>query len=112
MPASRLQRPTSTYLGAILRTFHQQPILSGAALAGTLRGTDREIRVWLESPGLEEVARVWDTLDQAYRTSLCYEVSIVEVEADRPDSYGPPVMRSEPEVGQAQPLRGLTAMLP
>lgn len=99
-------------LGAILRSFHRQPILRGAALAGSLRGTDRQIRVNLESPGLEELARVWDTLDQPYRVSLCYEVSVVEVESDRPEGHGPPVMQSEPAVGQASPLRGLAEALP
>lgn len=99
-------------LGAILRSFHRQPILSGAALAGSLRGTDRQIRINLESPGLEELARVWDTLDQPYRVSLCYEVSVVEVESDRPEGYGPPVMQSEPAVGQASPLHGLVGALP
>ncbi|MEX2631493.1 MAG: Pvc16 family protein [Tistlia sp.] len=91
-------------LGAVLRSFHQQPILAGAALAGALRGTDRQISVRLESPGLEELARVWDTLDQPYRASLCYEVSVVEVESEQPDAHGPPVLRSEPELGQARPL--------
>jgi hypothetical protein len=99
-------------LGAILRTFHQQSTLCGAALVGSLRGTDRQIRVYLESPGLEELARVWDTLDQPYRASLCYEVSVVEVESDRPDAYGPPVMRSEPGVGRANPNRHLELALP
>jgi hypothetical protein len=91
-------------LGAILRSFHRQPLLSGALLAGALRGTDRQIAVRLESPGLEELARVWDTLDQPYRASLCYEVSVVEVESEQPDAYGPPVLSSEPRLGQARPL--------
>ena len=88
-------------LGAILRTFHSGPLLSGAALAGVLQGTDRQIAVRLESPGLEELARVWDTLDQPYRASLCYEVGIVDIENVRPDTSGPPVVVSEPEIGVA-----------
>lgn len=88
-------------LGAILRTFHARPLLAGAALAGALRGSDREIAVRLESPGLEELARVWDTLDQPYRASLCYEAGVVEIESTRPDLAGPPVTISEPETGLA-----------
>jgi hypothetical protein len=90
-------------LGAILRTFHSRPLVSGAFLAGALAGTDREIAVRLESPGLEEIARVWDTLEQPYRTSLCYEVGLVEVESTRLDDRGPPVLESWPRVGQATP---------
>jgi hypothetical protein len=99
-------------LGAILRTFHVQPLLSGASLAGSLAGTDGEIAVRLESPGLEELARVWDTLDQPYRASLCYEASVVEVESTRADYSGPPVIISEPQVGPAaivRPSGGLPA---
>lgn len=88
-------------LGAILQTFHARPLLSGAALAGSLRGTDREIAVRLESPGLEELARVWDTLDQPYRASLCYEAGVVDIESTRPDFSGPPAVIAEPEVGTA-----------
>ncbi|SMF02917.1 Protein of unknown function [Tistlia consotensis] len=99
-------------LGAILRTFHRQPSLSGAALAGSLRGTDQRIRVNLESPPIDELARVWDTLDQPYRASLCYEVSVVEVESDRPDAHGPPVLQSEPGLGQASPLLHPAGALP
>ena len=90
-------------LGALLRAFHVQPILAGAALAGTLRGTDRQIAVRLESPSLEELARVWDTLDEPYRASLCYETSVIEVDSDLPATIGPPVLRSEPQLGLATP---------
>lgn len=88
-------------LGVILRTFHDRPLISGAALAGSLAGTDREIGVRFESTDLEEVARVWDTLDEPYRTSLCYEVGLVEVESEHPDMVGPPVLASWPMLGQA-----------
>lgn len=94
-------------LGAILRAFHVQPILSGADLAGILRGTDREIAVRLENPALEELARVWDTLNEPYRASVCYEAGVTDIETVRPDGYGPPVMRSEPTLGRAELLRDL-----
>jgi hypothetical protein len=90
-------------LGAILRTFHDQPLISGPALAGDLAGSEREIAVRLESPGLEELARVWDTLDEPFRASLCYEVGLVEVLSGRLDAHGPPVLASWPTFGRAIP---------
>ncbi len=90
-------------LGLILRTFHDRPLLAGADLAGALAGTDREIAVRLESADLEEVARIWDTLDEPYRTSLCYEVSLVEVESARPDESGPVVLAAWDNVAEAEP---------
>jgi len=94
-------------LGAILRAFHVQPLLAGADLAGVLRGTDHEIAVRLENPEIEELARVWDTLNEPYRASLCYEAGVVDIESNRPDGYGPPVMRSEPTIGRAELQRNL-----
>jgi hypothetical protein len=93
-------------LGAILQTFHTRPLLNGALLAGSLAGTDEELAVRLESPGLEEVARVWDTLEQPYRTSLCYEVGLVEVESTRLEERGPPVLASLPDIGIAARVPG------
>ena len=90
-------------LGAVLRTFHDQPLISGAALAGSLAGSDHEIAVRLESPDIDQVARIWDTLDEPYRISLCYEVSLVEIESVRPDAAVTPVMMSLPTLGIATP---------
>ncbi len=92
-------------LGAILRTFHVQPILSGAALAGDLLGSDRQIVVRLETPGLEDLARIWDTLDQPFRASLCYETAVAEIASDQPDTVGPLVRRSDQDLGQARLLQ-------
>lgn len=89
-------------LGTVLRAFHDQPLISGAALAGELAGTDSEIAIRLESPDIETVARIWDTLDEPYRISLCYEVSIVEVESIQPDETAPPVLLSAPLSGPAR----------
>lgn len=90
-------------LGLILRTFHDRPLIAGAELAGSLAGTDSEIAVRLESADLEEIARIWDTLDEPYRTSLCYEVSLVEVASARPDVSGPAVLAAWDNVAEADP---------
>lgn len=91
-------------IGTILRIFHDRPLLAGADLAGALAGTAGELAVRLESADIEQIARIWDTLDEPYRTSLCYEVGLVEVESARPDSVGPPVMASLPGLGLATPV--------
>jgi hypothetical protein len=91
-------------LGLILRAFHDQPLIAGADLAGALAGTDRELAVRLESADLEEIARIWDTLDEPYRTSLCYEVGLIEVESARPDESGPIVLAAWDAAAEGGPL--------
>ena len=91
-------------LGLILRTFHDRPLISGAELAGSLAGTDSEIAIRLESADIEEIARIWDTLDEPYRTSLCYEVTVIEVESARPDESGPVVLAAWDPVAEADPV--------
>jgi hypothetical protein len=91
-------------LGLILRAFHDRPLIAGADLAGALAGTDGELAVRLESADIEEIARIWDTLDEPYRTSLCYEVGLVEVESDRPDESGPLVLAAWDDVAEGTPL--------
>lgn len=88
-------------IGTILRIFHERPLLAGADLAGDLAGTAGEVAVRLESADIEQIARIWDTLDEPYRTSLCYEVGLVEVEGVRPDEIAPPVLASLPGLGLA-----------
>jgi hypothetical protein len=90
-------------LGAVLQCFYDRPLISGAGLSGDLAGTTAEIAVRLESPPMDELARIWDTLDSGYTLSLSYEVSIVAIETVRPDMLVSPVRVSEPGVGPAVP---------
>ena len=57
----------------------------------------------METPGLEEIARIWDTLDEAFRPSICYEVGPVDIVARLGDARGPRVRRSEPDTRVATP---------
>jgi hypothetical protein len=90
-------------LGAVLQAFHERPLVSGSLLEGDFAGTDVELALRLESLGLEEIARVWDSLDRAYQLSLSYEVSVVSISVTAPDGLRPPVTISLPELGVAQP---------
>lgn len=90
-------------LGAILQCFHERPLLSGAALAGDFAGTDAELRIRLESLPLEEITRIWDSLERSYQLCLSYEVSVVRIDNAEPTRLGPPVTVALPELGPAQP---------
>jgi hypothetical protein len=88
-------------LGAVLQTFHDTPLISGVLLDGDFAGTSVELAMRLESPDLESLARVWDSLDSAYQLSVSYEVSIVSIYGTVPDHSVVPVTRSLPVYGTA-----------
>lgn len=88
-------------MGAVLQAFHDRPLLSGTLLGGDYAGTSVELALRLESPDLESIARIWDSLDSAFQLSVSYEVSIVSIQATRPDEVAVPVTRALPEYGTA-----------
>lgn len=90
-------------LGAVLQTFHERPLISGVLLDGDFSGTSVELATRLESPDLESLARLWDSLEAGYQLSLSYEVGIVSVAGTLPDGFGPPVTIALPELGTASP---------
>jgi hypothetical protein len=89
-------------LGAVLQAYHEHPLVSGSLLVGDYAGTNVELALRLESLGLEEITRVWDSLDRAYQLSLSYEVSVVSIATTLPDGIGPPVTIVMPELGTAE----------
>jgi hypothetical protein len=91
-------------LGAVLQTFHEQPLISGVQLTGDFSGTSVELAARLESPDLESLARLWDSLEAGYQLSLSYEVGIVSIAQVAPDGFGPPVTIALPEYGTASRL--------
>ncbi|MDO9712909.1 DUF4255 domain-containing protein [Paracraurococcus lichenis] len=92
-------------IGKVLETFHDQPMLSGAALAGDLAGSGIELTVRLETLTLDEITRVWDAVESSYQLSLSYEVSLVPIFATGEVATGAPVTVIEPQIGLASELR-------
>lgn len=88
-------------LGAILQAMHETPLISGMQLAGDFAGTSVELAARLESPDLESLARLWDSLDSGYQLSLSYEVSVVSIAVSEPDRGVRPVTIALPEIGPA-----------
>jgi Pvc16 N-terminal domain len=69
-------------LGRILQMFHSHPVLRGADLQGQFIGTATELYMRFEPMSLEEITRVWEALEGSYQLSVCYEVSVVNIEAE------------------------------
>ena len=86
-------------LGKVLQSFHSRPQLHGTDLSDDLAGTDSVVTLRLETLTVDELSRIWDSLDAAYSTSLSYEATVVDVDLDAEPDTGPPVMVPIVETG-------------
>ncbi len=85
-------RDEQLLLGRVMQIFNDRPLLRGADLAGSLAGTDDEFRVYFETLTLEELTRIWASLQEPYRTSVTYLVESVRIDSTREPMLSPPVM--------------------
>jgi len=66
-------------LGKALQALHDHPTLSGVDLSDDFIGTDTVVTSRFEPLTIDELARIWDALDTSYRTSVSFEVTVVEL---------------------------------
>jgi len=91
-----------TMLGAAMLTLQQNPILNDVHIPPTgsspgfdadvvlpafLRNSYEKVKFILAPVGLEELSKIWATINQPYRLSVAYEASVVELTPTTP----PPV---------------------
>ena len=86
-------------LGKVLQSFHSHPVLRGTDLRAELSGTDAELKIRLEPMSLEEITRVWESLEGSYQLSVSYEVSVVNIDSDLEPDQVTPVEVALPEYG-------------
>ncbi len=78
-------------LGKALQVLHDHPTIAGVDLRDDFVGTRATITARFEALTIDELARIWDALATSYRTSVSYEVTVVDIEAPTRDQSGPPV---------------------
>lgn len=78
-------------LGKALQALNDHPVLSGTDLRDDFTGTSTVITSRFESLALDDLARIWDALTTSYRTSVSYEVTVVDIEAPVRSEVGPMV---------------------
>jgi hypothetical protein len=87
-------------LGRVLQSFYDYPTLLGSTLQDDFRGTGVELSVRLETMSLEEITRVWHALEEPYRLSISYEVSVVTIQSEREPEDIVPVTIPLPEYAE------------
>jgi Pvc16 N-terminal domain len=78
-------------LGKTLQVLNDHPSIGGADLSDDFIGTSTLVTSRFEPLMIEDLARIWEALDVSYRTSVSYEVTVVELYQDVPAVIAPPV---------------------
>ena len=75
-------------LGKALQALHDHPSITGSTSATTSRAPTTVITSRFEPLTIDELARIWDALDTSYRTSVSFEVTVVELYERHPLESG------------------------
>jgi Pvc16 N-terminal domain len=87
-PSATIGDDAHTMLGAAMLAFHQYPILNDVHIKGFdadtvlpqgLLNSFEQIKIRLAITSLEELSKIWATINQPYRLSVAYEVSLIEL---------------------------------
>jgi hypothetical protein len=68
-------------LGKVMQVLYDRAILQGADLTGSLASSGQELRVILNPVPLEELTRVWQSMEMSYRLSVVYLVRVAVVDS-------------------------------
>ena len=82
-----------TMLGVAMRTLHENPVLNDVhlpdfdadtVLPDFVLNSFEKVKVTLMPTSIEELSKIWATINQPYRLSVAYEVSLVQVTPTAP----------------------------
>ncbi len=71
-------------LGKVMQIFHDNAVLTGTVLQGSLSGTDEEIKLLFNPISLDDLTKIWSAFkDVAYRLSVSYLVTPIRIDSTR-----------------------------
>jgi len=119
-----------TMLGLAMRTLQENPILNevhlpafeaDAELPDFLLNSYEKIKMMLLPTSIEELSKIWATINQPYRLSVAYEVSLVQIAPTPPPPVGGGIVLSTgvdvitldpPRLTELTPALGALARVP
>jgi hypothetical protein len=94
-------RDEHTILAWAIRQLHMFPILDASSLSPEAGwGANEVIQVIPAELSTEDVMRIWDAIDPAYRLSVSYIARLVRLDPDAPPQGGRPVVASRFAYGE------------
>lgn len=112
--------PAHELLGEAMRVFYEYPVVPKDYADEVELNIKEEIGIMLHTPDLEELSKIWATFTKAYRLSVMYEVSVVQLDMkpDKEREAAPPVREigvpdirlpyDPPVVERIEPASGVT----
>lgn len=119
-----------TMLGLAMLTLQENPVLNNvhvdgfdadAELPDFLLNSYEQIKMMLLPTSIEELSKIWATINQPYRLSVAYEVSLVQITPTPPPPVGGGIVLSTgvdvitfdpPRLSELTPTSGALARLP
>ena len=86
-----------TMLGLAMLALHEHPVLNDThvvdfdadiELPASIRNSFEKVKVYLVPTDLDELSKIWSTINKPYRLSAVYEVSLVELTPTAPPPGG------------------------
>jgi hypothetical protein len=116
-----------TMLGSAMLALHENPILnnvhippidsspgfdSDTVLSPDLLNSYEQIKIFLAPLGVDELSKIWATINQPYRLSVAYEVSLVELTPTPPPPVNAGIVTTTNAVFIPWQPAQLTALVP
>jgi hypothetical protein len=99
-PIAREPVDEQALMGRVLQVFNDHPTLRGSDLRDSLQNTQTELRLILEALSLEELTRVWHSLQEPYQLSVTYLVQLLSIQSDLEPVQSSPVVVRKTEYDQ------------
>jgi hypothetical protein len=87
------QRDAHLKLGRAMLLFHDDPTLKNFSSTSGIKNQADPIRVTQYPLNIDEMSKLWSSFQTAYRPSVAYEVGVVLIESEIPDTSPLPVLR-------------------
>lgn len=70
-------------LGRVMQIFHDNSIIKGPLLQGSLAEKNEQVRIALKKISVDEMSRIWNFPNLPYKLSVGYRVGPVDLESTR-----------------------------
>jgi hypothetical protein len=81
-PTSRIPQLDQLLLGKVMQILGEKPMLRGSDLQGSLSGSGEELKVTLDALSIDDLNKLWGTLDAPHKLCISYSVYPVPLKSE------------------------------